>query len=529
MRARDASQAVNMSLFENDPMAPEPLPLPAPISDPIATRDRPLTAEMHNCLEMALSGSPLKISAYAGAAKTSTLEVIARAKPTRERGIYLAFNKAIATEAAGRFPRGVQCSTVHSVAFRASPKALTQKLNLPRIFSSILVGMYRLQPMPVRTCFNEPAVLDRNTVADILQGTISRFCGSCDVSINETHVDGIDYLDDVSRQAVVAAMIPLAQAHWGAILNPSSGISITHDTYVKAWSLSRPQIQSSYILFDEAQDADPVMLGVLAAQGAQTIFVGDPYQQIYRWRGAVNALASIKSPEAYLTQSFRFGEILAELGNRLLRLLDATRPLLGTPAIATAVEWSNDHADGAAVDAILCRTNANGVAEASDAHQAGLRVHLQINTQEVLAFCDAVESLRAGISPRHANLSLFSSYEQLVDFAETKSGREFLPYVKLIARYGIATIRAVIAQSVPRELAQVTVSTAHKAKGLEWRRVRLSGDFRFGGRDTNGVYRLDPDEVRLVYVAATRAQHYLDASAIQRPLLEAESEKELAP
>lgn len=173
---------------------------------------------------------------------------------------------------------------------------------------------------------------------------------------------------------------------------------------------------------------------------------------------------------------------------------------------------------------IFCRAN-----WLRDAHQAGLRVHLQINTQEVLAFCDAVESLRASISPRHANLSLFSSYEQLVDFAETKSGREFLPYVKLIARYGIASIRAVIAQSVPRELAQVTVSTAHKAKGLEWRRVRLSGDFRFGGRDTNGVYRLDPDEVRLVYVAATRAQHYLDASAIQRPLLEAESEKELAP
>ncbi|WP_408288350.1 hypothetical protein [Paraburkholderia aspalathi] len=49
--------------------------------------------------------------------------------------------------------------------------------------------------------------------------------------------------------------------------------------------------------------------------------MGDPYQQIYEWRGAVNAMELIKAHECALTESFRFGPHFAALASRVLRLL----------------------------------------------------------------------------------------------------------------------------------------------------------------------------------------------------------------
>ena len=42
------------------------------------------------------------------------------------------------------------------------------------------------------------------------------------------------------------------------------------------------------------------------------IYVGDKYQQIYEWRGAVNAMEQIATNHStYLTTSFRFGQVIA--------------------------------------------------------------------------------------------------------------------------------------------------------------------------------------------------------------------------
>ena len=63
------------------------------------------------------------------------------------------------------------------------------------------------------------------------------------------------------------------------------------------------------LLVDEAQDTNPAMLDVFLRQKKTTkIIVGDPHQQIYAFRGAVNALDLVRPDVTYhLTQSFRFG------------------------------------------------------------------------------------------------------------------------------------------------------------------------------------------------------------------------------
>ena len=60
------------------------------------------------------------------------------------------------------------------------------------------------------------------------------------------------------------------------------------------------------------------MPGILLKQkNAQVIYVGDAHQQIYAWRGAVNAMQQLPMPESRLTTSFRFGEEIADVANNL--------------------------------------------------------------------------------------------------------------------------------------------------------------------------------------------------------------------
>ena len=72
-----------------------------------------------------------------------------------------------------------------------------------------------------------------------------------------------------------------------------------------------------------------------------------------------------------------------------------------------------------------------------------------------------------------------------------------------------------------RELAagpqpDVVVSTAHKAKGLEWDRVRIGDDFRGPKEDpqTGELLMPAPEELRLAYVAVTRARKELDPGSL---------------
>lgn len=59
------------------------------------------TQEQQAAIDLAGQGQTMKVSALAGTGKTSTLVGIAQA--TQGRGLYLAFNKGIATEAQQRF------------------------------------------------------------------------------------------------------------------------------------------------------------------------------------------------------------------------------------------------------------------------------------------------------------------------------------------------------------------------------------------------------------------------------------------
>ncbi|SPS02609.1 hypothetical protein CBM2634_U20014 [Cupriavidus taiwanensis] len=118
------------------------------------------TDEQERVVEAVCAGGALKVKAYAGAGKTSTLRMAAEAHG-RARGLYLAFNKDIATEAASKFPSNTRCRTVHSIAYGATRPEITRKLKNPFEPPHQLALRYSLGPVRLPTTIGKDLELER--------------------------------------------------------------------------------------------------------------------------------------------------------------------------------------------------------------------------------------------------------------------------------------------------------------------------------------------------------------------------------
>ena len=281
------------------------------------------TDEQLHALELAKSRASFKVMAYAGSGKTTTLQLISESMGQLgvRRGLYAAFNKSIASEAASRFGAGVDCRTLHSLAYRFVHRSITAKLSRPKLTPSMMAKAYGLEALQVR----RPSATGTRTVdlsaaqqASMISEGLRSFCSTHAKEPAPRHLRLPDWLESSTEQALRARLFPLLQRAWYEAVDPQHDFGISHDIYLKLWALSNPKLPYDYVLFDEAQDADPLMLGVLLAQNStQVIYVGDAHQQIYEWRGATNAMQKLPLPSSRLTQSFRFGENIAHVANQL--------------------------------------------------------------------------------------------------------------------------------------------------------------------------------------------------------------------
>ena len=186
------------------------------------------------------------------------------------------------------------------------------------------------------------------------------------------------------------------------MIDKNDDMPLGHNGYLKLWTLTGPVLNTDYILLDEAQDTNPVVLGVLAGQRAQVVYVGDPYQQIYEWRGAINAMDKMPGCEqTALTQSFRFGEAIAAEASRLLATLGEHRLLRGNPETTSVVAK-----DGTA-EAVLARTNATVILEILEATGVGRRPHVCGGTETIKRLLSDVYQLKPGDQPFRPSSSGF--------------------------------------------------------------------------------------------------------------------------
>jgi superfamily I DNA/RNA helicase len=469
------------------------------------------TPEQAAIVDAAAAGNNLVVEAGAGTGKTSTLKLLAAAKP-RERGVYLAYNKAIAGDAARSFPPSVLCKTAHSMAYGAVGRLYAHRLKAHRQPARVTAQILGIRE-PARVA-DDLAPLAPQQLARLAMATVDRFCHSADVEPGPRHVPVVAGLDDRQvRRALAAVVVPIARKAWDDIQSRDGQLRFTHDAYLKLWGLSHPRLDCDYVLLDEAQDANPVIAAIVDDQTAsQRILVGDRSQAIYGWRGAIDAMARFAGQRLALSQSFRFGQAVADEANKWLTLLDAPLRLSGHRPIASRL------AALAAPDAVLCRTNAHAVTQVMAATGAGRKAALVGGGAEIRRLVEAAIELKAGRGTSHPELFAFTTWAEVQDYVDhDHAGADLKVFVGLIDTYGPDRVIEITDSLVDEDDADVIISTAHKAKGREWGTIRIAADFREPKRDEDdpaAVLEVPREDAMLAYVAVTRAKLVLDREGL---------------
>src|SRR5690606_14012576 len=170
------------------------------------------------------------------------------------------------------------------------------------------------------------------------------------------------------------------------------------------------------------QDVNPVMESIVAnirAAGIQVVAVGDSNQAIYGFRGATDALGRLPADAtATLTQPFRFGDAVADIGNRFLRLGGTRMRLAGWDRKTSRIEEITPGDE----TMLIAPTNAGVVLGAVEGLRAGRKVAVSGGLADLRKFLEAAEALREGERTSHQELARFNgmAWDEILETAESE-------------------------------------------------------------------------------------------------------------
>ena len=217
------------------------------------------TGEQQAILDAFRTGENIVISARAGSGKTSSLTMIGAAAE-RKRGLYLAFNRAIVTDAKPKFGSGVQVSTAHALAMAAVGQKYRDRLNGPRVPANQVARILGIDG-PLRV--GDDRVLAPAQQARLVLETVDRFCRSADPELTSLHVPHKPGLDTPDAMAVLrSVLMPWARKAWADLTKTDGQLRFGHDVYLKLFGLSGPQLAADYILYDECQPTGTMVMVV---------------------------------------------------------------------------------------------------------------------------------------------------------------------------------------------------------------------------------------------------------------------------
>lgn len=481
------------------------------------------TAQQQEIIEAALDGEDLVIGAYAGAAKSSTLVMIAQEKDKYGGGVglYLSFNKAIAVEAQGKFPSSVDCRTVHSLAYGATSKALIKKMKNPRIFPKQLAEMFEFSGSFVHGSGEETKWISANQKCSMANKTIAKFCNSADDKLSLKHVCKLDWMltpvgHSLDFKSVLEEVVVIANKIWDATVDENHEMPMTFDAMLKLYSMSGKRVIADYIMIDENQDSSPAILKIIENQTdkVQKIYVGDEHQAIYGWRGAINAMDLVTGEKRFLSKSFRFGDNVQNLANLFLTHSGCELPLEGNGFAGNKTEIFQNKQR--AYDAYICRTNAGVIETIFDVtdrfpHKS---VKASCNLDEIKSFVFSYLDVMKGKKTDHALLCVFKDRNELAQYCDDfPEDTEISGMVRLIEKFSATTLIKAVERCEKVKEPDIIITTAHKSKGLEWDSVCIMDDF-FYEVDSETSYQIDREEMNLIYVACTRAMKDINVYGI---------------
>ena len=482
------------------------------------------TKQQNDILDAVKQYKSIKINAFAGTGKTSTLQLIANEYKTKKI-LYLAFNSAIKNEALGKFPNNTSIKTTHGLAFGAIKKYTN--LDLSNIVNYRAIDISK-----------EYSITYNQAI-----GTLKIFENFCNITKEEIGKDDIEH--------------KTAQAMFNSML--INKLKPTHSFYLKYYYLllSTGQVsQFTYdiIMLDEAQDTNEVTLAIFEALKSKTkIYVGDEHQQIYSFRGTKNALEKIETnKKLYLSCSFRFNKTIANYANVLLKnFKNETVP----------IDTINNDDTTIVTNGYISRTNATliaTIAQRIEQRKPFVTVRdpneiFSLTTEVFYLLNDEIKKIK-----KNRFLKDFNDEDEILEYASEVEDYELKSALKVAKEYKdkIFEFKEIsdkfytawqnrVNNGFEKRLNEILfLTTAHTAKGLEWDRVVVADDFtdfadlivdfncdslkEFQENQQHLPNQELLDEFNLFYVAITRAKkelvkdsenfHYLMAKNMEKLL-----------
>jgi DNA helicase II / ATP-dependent DNA helicase PcrA len=446
----------------------------------------------------------LLVNALAGAAKTTTLEMICHALPVQPI-LSLAFNKRIADEMAKRLPGHVQARTLNSVGHRVWMSACTGRIQLDKdkTYNLLKAKIEELTDRrDKRDAYDSFADMKRVIGQAKMKGYIpdGKYPNATRLTSSQDFWEGLDYEMSPFEQGIIndtlTESIRLAYA----------GLIDFDDQIYMPTLFGGSFPRFPLVLCDEVQDLSEInhaMLEKLVTQ--RLIAVGDPFQSIYGFRGAKRSgMAALQEKfsmkEMGLSISFRCPRVIVE--NARFRAPHMQYPDWAEEGLLVIKkEWdAHEIPDGAA---IICRNNAPLFSLAFRLLRAGRGIKLVgfdigPNLVRILKKLGPATMLREQVDKWERTKLLQSKNASAVsDKAEC---------LRVFSSFGRSLGEAIAyAENLFKVAGPIQLLSGHKSKGLEWETVYHLDPWRIPS-----AFAKDPEDIEqehnVRYVIETRAK-----------------------
>lgn len=460
------------------------------------------TTEQSHILDLAATTNDnIMVDAYAGSGKTTTLEMVeraAKAKPV----LYLVFAKRNAKEAEARMLSTTTVRTFNSLGHRIWAKACAKNLSMDfKKTQTVLRSIIDESPKAVRNTIWDvfydvvDAVARAKALGYVPEGKYPNAKRLCTQS--QFHSSLESRPDDLVSDLIDALLTRSIKLAYDGLIDFNDQI------YMPAlFGGIYPQFP--LLLVDEYQDLNPTNHAMIAKltgkSNRRLIGVGDPFQNIYGFRGAkANGMGDARS--AYemtscdLSISFRCPQAIVDHVKWHVPKFKANKEGGYVECLDTLMP--SDICDSST---FICRNNAPLFGVAFRLLAAGRSVSV-VGSDIGPKLIGIMRKLGPEACSRQAFLDAIAEWEAEKLAKESTSASDLAECMRVFTRISDGKAQAIAyAEHLFAQKGSIQLLTGHKAKGLEY--------------DT--VYHLDPwlldnspQDRNLAYVIATRSKDKL--------------------
>lgn len=472
----------------------------------------------------------LKVEAVAGSGKTTTIVEAARFIPVSDRAIFLAYNKHIADELKKRLPPHVRASTTHSLGYRVCNSTDIRRAGAPDKNKTNNLLKEMQATFPERQVF--PQVRKMVSAAKSI-GLVPSNCKAYATGLTpdtleswqEHVIERFNIEFEADEQQAMA--LDFARRILKLTIDKAHEVIDFDDMLYLPIVMKMPFPKFKWVIVDEAQDINIVQREIvkrIIASDGHVIAVGDSRQAIYGFRGADSA--SMENIRKELNADVLPLSVCYRCSKNVVR--EAKR-------IVPHIEYSDSAEEGSVSHAlppgttlayftpdisVLCPFNAPLVEFAFKLLKERIAVRVlgkdlaggvikAIKKLNAANVADAIDKARDWFTEERSKIDPDDEDRQNALSDRYQVINVFL--TEAAPNDSIETVIGVIESLFSEEVAPgiLTLSTIHKAKGLEWDKVVLIDADMLHNTMRKGKPMPDweiQQRVNLLYVGITRAK-----------------------